>query len=110
MDDWAQGYRIDGALHPWGTRFEKPAERPCATAYGFDTVYAELSAAGDGRPVTSVAYELADTMPGKAAFAELVKRLGPPTEIDRSDEERGADSPDTVVLYAEWQRDNHQIA
>jgi hypothetical protein len=110
MDDCAEGYRIDAALHPWGTLFEEPAERPCAAAYGFDTIYAELSAAGGDRPVTSVAYELAGTLPGKAVLAELVKRLGPPTELDRSDEVRGAGSADTVVLYAEWQRDNHQIA
>lgn len=110
MDDCAQGFRIGETLLPWGTRFEEPAERPCSTAYGFGTLYVELSGADVGRPVTTAAYELADVSPPKSVFAELVKRFGPPTEIDRSEEESGLGSSDTVVLYASWERGNHSIA
>ncbi|MCX7363684.1 MAG: hypothetical protein NTV97_17810 [Alphaproteobacteria bacterium] len=110
MDDCARGFRIGETLLPWGTRFEEPAARPCSTAYGFAALYVQLSAADIGRPVTTAAYELSSVSPPKTVFTELVKRLGPPTEIDRSEEESGLGSSDTVVLYASWERGNHSIA
>jgi hypothetical protein len=110
MDDCDKGYRIGGVLHPWGTTFEEPAARPCSSAYGFETLYVELTAADTGRPVTCATYELANVTVPKAVFANLVKQLGQPDEIDREDEVSGAGSPDRVVLYAIWRRDNHEIS
>lgn len=110
MDECARGFRIGEMLLPWGTRLEEPASRPCSAAYGFETIYVELIAADTGRPVTTAAYELAAVAAPQALFAALVKRLGRPAEVDRSDEERGAGSPDAVVLYAHWERRNHSIS
>lgn len=110
MDDCDKGYRIDGAFHPWGTAFEEPAERPCSTAYGFETIFVELYAADPGKPVVTASYELANVIDRKATFARLVKTLGQPAEIDRSGEEAGRDSSSNVVLYANWPRGNHSIS
>ena len=110
MDDCARGYRIGDKLYPWGTAFEEPAERPCTSAYGFETIFVELFAADTGRPVTTASYELAAVAPRTVLFAELVKRLGQPDEIDRSGEEAGRDSSSNVVLYAVWPRANHSIS
>ena len=76
FEDGANGYRIDAAFYPWSTPFEEPAERPCSAAYGFETLYVELFAADTGRPVTTAAYELANTLKPKDAFAQLMKQLG----------------------------------
>jgi len=110
MEECSRGFSIDGTLHPWGTAFEEPNERPCGSAYGFETIYVELFAADSGRPVTTAAYELANVTAPKAVFARLVKQLGQPAEIDRAGEEHGAGSPDTVVLHARWPRGNHEIS
>ena len=72
MDDGRPGFRIGASFHPWGTLFDAVApghvdpgyasvELPCRSAYGFATVYAEPTAPRPDRPVTTVAYELADT-------------------------------------------------
>ncbi len=112
MDDIAQGFRIGTDLHPWGALFESVApgavdegyastELPCASAYGFATVYAEITAPRPDRPVMGLAYELsASGMTAKEAFAQLVIRLGAPAEVDR--EEENAGSSDSVVLHAQW--------
>lgn len=121
MDDQASGFHIDEAFHPWGTRFEAVApgrvesgyasvELPCRSAFGYTTVYAELTAARRDRPVTSVAYELADTgAPSKALFAQLVMRLGQPDEVSRSDVPEPANACDSVLLHANWNRDKIAI-
>jgi len=106
----ARGFRLDATLHLWGTAFEEPAERPCSTAYGFETIYAELFAADSGRPVTVVAYELANTLTPKDVLARLVKMLGQPAEIDRSGEAEHAGASGSVVLSAEWPRGNHSFS
>ena len=120
MDDTAQGFRIGGTFHSWGTLFEAVApgavdagyastELPCVSAYGFATVHAEITAPRPDRPVMGLAYELAASgaMP-KEIFAQLVIRLGTPSEIDR--EEENAGSPDSVVLHAQWSRGEVAIA
>ena len=117
MNDWASGFRIDERFHPWGTRFEAvvpgrversyaSVELPCRSAYDLATVYAEPTAARPDRPVTSIAYELADTgVPPRNLFAQLVIHLGPPDEVDRSEVPDHASASDSVVLYASWKRD-----
>jgi hypothetical protein len=120
MENWAAGFRIGEAFHRWGTLFDVVApgrvsagyasvELPCAAAYGFATVYAEPSAARPDRPVTSVAYELADTGAApRYLFADLVKRLGQPDEVSREDGPERANSS-SVVLHANWTRDPVRI-
>ena len=120
MDDIAQGFGIGAAFHPWGTLFEAVApgavdegyastELPCASAYGFATVYAEITAPRPDRPVMSLAYELAASgATPKDIFAQLVIRLGAPTEVDR--EEENAGHSDSVVLHAQWSRGEVAIA
>jgi hypothetical protein len=120
MDNWASGFRIDEAFHPWGTLFEVAApgrvqsgyasvKLPCRSAYGFATVYAEPAAARPDRPVTTVTYELADTGTApRYLFAELVKRLGQPDEVTRDDSPEAANE-NTVVLHANWHRDKVRI-
>jgi hypothetical protein len=114
MDDVAQGFRIGTDLHPWGTLFEAMApgavdegyastELPCASAYGFATVYAEITAPRPDRPVMGLAYELAASgVMAKDIFAQLVIRLGAPAEVDREEENVG--NSDSVVLHAQWSR------
>ena len=115
MDNWSSGFRIDAAFHPWGTLFNSVApgrvdsgyasvELPCTSAYGFATIYAEPTAPRPDRPVTTVAYELAEagTAP-RHLFAELVKRLGPPDEVSRDDSPDSANES-SVVLHADWKR------
>ena len=120
MEDWASGFRIDEAFHTWGTRFDSVVpgcvetgyaslELPCRSAYGFATVYAEPTAPRPDRPVTTVAYELADTGTApRYLFAELVKRLGPPDDISRDDAPEQANE-NAVVLHANWKRDRVAI-
>jgi hypothetical protein len=57
----------------------------------------------------SLAYELAASgaMP-KEIFAQLVIRLGAPTNVDREEENVG--NPDSVVLHAQWSRGDIAIA
>ena len=84
-------------------------ELPCRSAYGFATVYAELTAPRPDRPVTTVAYELADTGTApRYLFAELVKRLGPPDDVSR-DDSPGRANENSVVLHANWKRDKVEI-
>jgi hypothetical protein len=114
MDECAQGFRIGDVLHPWGTRFDAFVaddvggyacrDPPCSAAYGFETIYAEVTAAGSDRPVTGVAYELANVMQPKDVFARLVIRLGQPDQVDRSDVPPGAYASSSVVLHASWNR------
>ena len=113
MDDWASGFRIDGTFHPWGTLFDAVApdrvesgyasvEVACHSAYGFTTVYAEPTAARPDRPVTTVAYELADSgVAARHVFAQLVVRLGQTYDIDRDDSPEAANAS-SVVLHANW--------
>lgn len=120
MDNWAAGFLIDEAFHPWGTLFDSAApgrvrsgyasaKLPCRSAYGFATVYAEPAAARPDRPVTTVTYELADTGTApRYLFAELVKRLGQPEEVTRDDSPEAANE-NTVVLHADWHRDRVRI-
>jgi hypothetical protein len=115
MDDWTSGFRIGEAFHPWGTLFDVAApgrvdqgyasvELPCRSAYGFATVYAEPTAPRPDRPVTAVAYELANTgTTPRSLFAELVKRLGPPDDISRDDSPEQLNE-NSVVLHANWKR------
>ncbi|MGH8432194.1 MAG: hypothetical protein ACREUF_17510, partial [Solimonas sp.] len=121
MDEWHSGFSIDEAFHPWGTRFEAVApgrvgrgyasvELPCRAACGLATIYAEPTAARPDRPVTVVAYELADTgAPSKYLFAQLVIRLGAPDRIDREVAPDGGNAHDSVVLHANWMRDRIAI-
>lgn len=121
MDDWDSGFRLDDAFHPWGTRFEAVApghvergyasvELPCRSAYGFATVYAEPSAAMPDRPVTSIAYELADSgEPSRKLFAQLVMRLGQPHEVSRDEVPPSANASDSVVLHARWKHASIEI-
>jgi hypothetical protein len=84
-------------------------ELPCVSAYGFATVYAEITAPRPDRPVMGLAYELAASgaIP-RDIFAQLVIRLGAPTGVDR--EEENAGSSDSVVLHARWSRGEVAIA
>jgi hypothetical protein len=120
MDNWTSGFRIGEAFHPWGTVFEAAfpgrvadgyasAELPCRSAYGFATLHAEPTAPRPDRPVTTVAYELADsgTAP-RYLFAELVTRLGPPDDISRDDSPERANES-SVVLHANWKRGKVEI-
>lgn len=120
MDDTAQGFRIGAAFHPWGTLFEAVApgavdagyastELPCASACGFATVYAEITAPRPDRPVMGLAYELAASgATAKEIFAQFVIRLGAPSEVDR--EEGNTGNSDSVVLHAQWSRGGIAIA
>ena len=120
LDDTAQGFRIGAAFHPWGTLFEQVApgtvdagyaatEIACPTAYGFAAVHVGITAARPDRPVTGLTYELAAAgLPAKEVFAQLVIRLGPPTNIDREEENAGDEN--AVVLHAHWSRGDITIA
>jgi len=120
MDDAARGFRIGAAFRPWGILFEAVApsavdsgyastELPCASAYGFATVYAEITAPRPDRPVMGLAYELAASgAVAKDIFAQLVIRLGAPSEVDR--EEKNAGNSDSIVLHAQWSRGGVAIA
>jgi len=120
MDDWTSGFRIDAAFHPWGTLFDvavpgrvdqgyASVASSCRSAYGFATVYAEPAAPRPDRPVTTVAYELANTGTApRYLFAELVARLGPPDDISRDVRPERANEG-SVVLYATWNRGKVQI-
>jgi hypothetical protein len=120
MDNWTSGFRIDDAFHPWGTLFDvaapgrvqsgyASAELPCRSASGFATIYAELAAPRPDRPVTTVAYELADTGAApRYLFAQLVKRLGPPDDVSRDDSPELANE-NSVVLHASWKGDKVEI-
>lgn len=119
MDDCAHGFRIGEALHPWGTRFQALVsdatddgyvnrEIACPGAYGFETIYVELTAPGADRPVTSVAYELAEVLAPKDAFARMVIKLGQPDRIER--EEAVAGDSGRVALYAYWRRAAHTLS
>jgi hypothetical protein len=115
MDDAAQGFRIGADFFRWGTLFDDVAPGAvdtgyastnlrCVSTYGFATVSAAVTAPRPDRPVTGLAYELAAAgMAPKEVFAQLVIRLGAPTEIDREDENDG--DSNSVVLYAQWSRD-----
>ena len=119
--DATKGFHLGEATHPWGTRFDAlvpdfggkgyaTAELPCTTAYGFATIYAELTAPRPDRPVMSVAYELAASgATPKQVFAGLVIYLGQPTDIDRSEVPQSAQAEDSVVLHANWQRPNLSV-
>lgn len=115
MDDTATGFRLgEAAFFPWGTRFDAVvhdfegtgyASRalPCGKAYGFITCSAEASAPRPDRPVLTVTYELATTAnPARDLFAPLVMRLGAPHKIERDELSPYANSPDHVVLHANW--------
>lgn len=120
MDDTAQGFRIGDTFHPWGTLFDAVAPGAieagyastciaCAEAYGFAAVSAAITAPRPDRPVMGLTYELAVSGPsGKDVFAQLVIRLGAPTQIDREEENAGNES--AVVLHAQWSRGEIAIA
>lgn len=120
MDDTAQGFRIGDTFYSWGTLFDAVApgtveagyastEIACASAYGFATISAGITAPQPDRPVMGLAYELAGSGPSaKEIFAQLVIRLGAPTRIDREEENAGNES--AVVLHAQWWRENIAIA
>jgi hypothetical protein len=121
MDECAQGFRIGEMLHPWGTRFDAivtnhdrdgHASRavPCSSAYGFDTVYVELSAPRPDRPVTNAAYELANVILAKDAFAKLVIKLGQPDSVSREEVPSGVTASNVVVLHAVWKRGSHVVS
>lgn len=117
MDDAVSGFRIGEAFHPWGTLFDAAApgrvgrgyaaaQLPCAMAWGLRTIYAEPSAARPDRPITAVAYELAEMdRPARYLLAELVFRLGQPDEIERSAPSEHGLACDSVALHALWRRD-----
>ncbi|MFZ5779795.1 MAG: hypothetical protein ACOY4R_06260 [Pseudomonadota bacterium] len=116
MDDAASGFRIGEAFHAWGTLFDAvapgkvrrgyaAARLPCPSVWSLPTVYAEPTAPRPDRPVTSVAYELAEGgRPARYLLADLVFRLGQPDEIERSDLPEHGQACDSVVLHARWAR------
>lgn len=117
MDEAASGFRIGEAFHPWGTLFDAVApgkvrrgyaatKLPCPSVLAVRTIYAEPTAARPDRPVTSVAYELAETgRPARYLLADLVFRLGQPDEIERSALPEYGAACDSVVLHARWVRE-----
>lgn len=122
MDDTAKGFRLDGGtLIPWGTRFEEVVkdfqgtgyasrDLPCSEAYGFAMRYVEITSSRPDRPVMTASYELAGTdRPPKEVFAQLVIRLGAPSEISRDELSPYASSPDHVVLHADWAKNGIPI-
>ena len=120
VDDIARGFRIGDTFYAWGTLFDAVApgaveagyastEIACASAYGFATVSAAITAPRPDRPVMGLTYELAGSGPSaKDVFAQLVVRLGAPTSIDREEENAGNES--AVVLHAEWSRGEVALA
>lgn len=111
LDECAIGFRIDGTLYEWGSRFDEVVANyagedcvrhsiPCSAAYGFEAISVELTADAPDRPVTSLAYEIAASLAPKEAFARLVKALGQPGEISRED----VTDQGSVALYANWER------
>jgi hypothetical protein len=120
VEDTTQGFRIGAAFHPWGALFDVVApgavdagyattELACASAFGFATVYAEITAPRPDRPVMGLAYELAASgATPKQIFAQLVIRLGAPAKVDR--EEENAGHSDSVVLHAQWSRGDIAVA
>lgn len=115
MDDTATGFRLgEAGFFAWGTRFDAVvrdfegtgyASRtlPCSEAYGFATCSAAPSSPRPDRPVLSVTYELATIAgPARNLFAPLVMRLGAPQTIQRAELSPHANSPDHVVLHANW--------
>ncbi|MDI1284223.1 MAG: hypothetical protein PSV46_07495 [Reyranella sp.] len=120
MDDIAQGFHIGSDFFPWGTLFASVApgtvdagyastELACASAYGLATVHAEITAPRPDRPVMGLTYELAASGAApKEIFAQLVIRLGAPTEVDR--EEENAGNSNAVVLHAQWSQGDTAIA
>ncbi len=120
MDDTAQGFRIGDTFYSWGTLFDAVApgtveagyastEIACSSAYGFATVSAGITAPRPDRPVMGLAYELAGSGPSaREIFAQLVIRLGAPTQIDREEENAGDES--AVVLHAQWSRGEVALA
>jgi hypothetical protein len=120
LDECVNGFRIDSALHRWGTCFDAIVAEdvgdgyvshplPCNAAYGFETVFVELTADAPDRPVTSLAYELAATIEPRDAFARLVVALGQPGEISREEVSEDGSASDSVTLYATWNRDTWSI-
>jgi hypothetical protein len=120
MDECARGFRIGEVLHPWGTRFDAlvaddvgdgyaSRDLPCSAAYGFETIYAEVTAAGADRPVTGVAYELANVLQPKDVFARLVIRLGQPDQVDRGEVPPSSHASSSVVLHASWKRGTYTV-
>jgi hypothetical protein len=120
MDDTAQGFRIGDTFYPWGTLFDAVASGAveagyastciaCASAYGFATVSAGITAPRPDRPVMGLTYELAATgRSAKDIFAQFVIRLGAPTRIDREEENAGDEN--AVVLHAQWSRGEVALA
>lgn len=114
MEQATLGFRLADDFLRWGTRFDTVVPDfegtgyasqmlPCNEAYGFATRYVELSSPRPDRPVMALAYELAGTdMRSNDIFAQLVIRLGPPTDIDRDELSPYASTSDHVVLYASW--------
>lgn len=128
MADFERGFRIDGRLIGWGTdlaaaasRLGAPAEGkrigytsirvPCARAYGFETIAAQLSGYGLSRPVTALAYDLAlpagGTIEPQFWLGPLGERLGAPTS--ETVEDVGDRSGDAVRHYANWERGDLSI-
>ncbi|UYN93568.1 MAG: hypothetical protein KIT25_16090 [Enhydrobacter sp.] len=121
MDDGAQGFRFGGTLHPWGTRFDAlvpdhagdgyaSRELACGEAFGFRTTYVELTAPRPNRPVTVAAYEIADVLAPKEAFARLVIGLGQPDKISREEVGPGPHASNVVALHAVWKRPGHDVS
>jgi hypothetical protein len=122
MDETAEGFRLDGdTLFPWGILFKEVvpdfegtgyASRnlPCSSAYGFATRYVEVTAPRPDRPVMVVAYELSgENVLPKDVFAQLVIRLGAPEKVERDEMSPHANSPDHVILHANWRKNDRPI-
>lgn len=124
MHDFECGFRIDGVLIDWGATLATAAETvgaqpdddagigysqlrvPCARAYGFETLAAELSGHGLSRPVTALAYELSPPADGGAEpefWAQPISRmLGAPNKESVEDVSDRPNPWDSVRYYAHW--------
>jgi hypothetical protein len=125
MHDFARGFRIDGALVEWGATLAAAAEMfglstqecseigyetlrvPCKSAYGFQTLVAEVTAYGLSRPVTALAYELAPPAGGPIEprfwTGPLTAMLGRPSRESIEDVSDRSNPWDAVRYYAGWQ-------
>lgn len=124
MHEIDHGFRIDGRLIPWGATMASAAAEAglsfdggggigyaqmrarCTSAYGFDTLAAEMGGFGADRPVTGVSYELAlpgdGDMSAERWMTPLRHAFGAPVQDETEDVPDDATASSRVRRYADW--------
>jgi hypothetical protein len=133
MRELAAGFPIDGRGFPWGTTLaavaanlalpigDAPAigyhtgRAACRTAFGFDTLGVEITAAGSTRPVTMLCYELAPPagadLPSPAVWlTPLTRWLGKPDQAGDCPLPPHGDPAGCVRFHANWRVSGHSVA